>query len=206
MIKRIYISTNETLHGIFNFDNGNLAKLNTSNLTLLKVNNEVYFNGETFDTNSKASSIIIVSDSSETKLTGIKAETDLLLHHTQTESHIKNVVEKFDGKKVQGRHPDLYYTDVFKIIFNDEITDKLSEILKILGFTDKQIEEKETLESKLNFLHHCLTPEELEQAELKDEWNANNEFGVLKSVASDGPFGDNYLSALRTLRDKLLLS
>lgn len=210
MIERIFISTNANLHGIFGGrDYANLqARLTNSGLSLLNSdeNHKVYFNGTGFDMTTTSSSIIVVKDSSETSLTGINPLTDLLLHHTQTDNHIRNVVENFEGKKVQGRHPDLYYTDVFKIIFNDAITDKLSEILKVLDFTDKEVEEKETLESKLNFLHHCLTPDGLINAEVTNsEWANLDEFTKLKST-NDGPFGDNYLSVLRALRDKLLVS
>jgi hypothetical protein len=206
MIQRIYISTNGTLHGIFNFDDDTRAKLNLSNLTLLNANNVIYFNGKTFDTTSTTSNIMIVKDSSTIKLTGINSETDLLLHHTQTDQHIENVVKQFEGKKVQGRHPDLFYTDVFKIIFNDDIKDKLAEMLRVLGFSEKEILEKETLESKLNFLHHCLTPDGLTDNEVSNsEWANTDEFKKLQS-ATDGPFGDNYLEVLRKLRDKLLVS
>ena len=205
MIQRIYISTNETLHGIFNFDSDHRAKLNKSSLSLLRNNNVVYYSGNKFDTISTTSTIIVVKDSSTTQITGINAETDLLLHHTQTYDHIKNVVEKFQGKKVLGRHPDLYYTDVFKIIFNEAITDKLSEILKVLGFTEKEIIEN-TLESKLNFLHHCLTPDGLAKDEVtSSDWAATDEFKEL-GKATDGPFGDTYLKSLRSLRNKLLVS
>lgn len=62
------------------------------------------------------------------------------------------------------------------------------------------------LESKLNFLQHCLTPDGLKEEEVtKSEWAKLNEFIKLQA-ANDGPFGDNYLEALRTLRDKLLAS
>lgn len=157
MIKRIFISTNANLHGIFGGrDYANLqTKLTNSGLSLLNngENHKVYFNGTGFDIATTSSSIIVVIDSSATLLTGINPLTDLLLHHTQTDNHIRNVVEKFEGKKVQGRHPDLYYTEVFKIIFNDNIIDKLPAILKVLGFTEKEVQEKIVLKSKLDFLH-----------------------------------------------------
>jgi len=72
---------------------------------------------------------------------------------------------------------------------------------------NKDVIQKEViLESKLNFLHHCLTPDGLKKEEVKSsEWVKLDEFSKLKT-ANDGPFGDNYLSALRALRDKLLIS
>jgi len=92
------------------------------------------------------------------------------------------------------------------ILFDDEIKNKFSEILKVLGFTQEQIEEKNILESKLNFLHHCLTPDGLENEEVTNsDWAKLEGFNTL-TEAKDGPFGENYLSALRTLRDKLLVS
>ena len=204
MIKRIFISTNETLHGLFNFDNDNFKKLLDSQLSELTKYDVLYYNGKTFDTSSKSSNIIVISDASEKQLTSINPDTDLLLHHAKTREHIDRVVNKFEGKKVQGEHPNVYYTAVFKIIFNDKITDKLSEILKVLGFTDKEVQEKEVLESKLNFLHLCLTPDRLTKQEVtKSEWTELSEFEILKN-ANDGPFGDKYIEALRNLRDKLL--
>ena len=62
------------------------------------------------------------------------------------------------------------------------------------------------LESKLNFLHHCLTPDGLANIDVtSSEWANLEEFKKL-TEATDGPFGDKYLSALRTLSDKLLAS
>lgn len=79
--------------------------------------------------------------------------------------------------------------------------------------SQEEIKREISLESKLNFLHHCLTPDGLKKEEvLKSEWAALNEFKSLTEVkpekgkAEVDPFGDNYLSALRTLRDKLLVS
>ena len=77
--------------------------------------------------------------------------------------------------------------------------------MAILGFSQEQIAEKETLESKLNFLHHCLTPDGLGKADLNLEWNAKAEFEALEAVQGEGAFGENYIKALRTLRDKLLI-
>lgn len=103
MIERIFISTNANLHGIFGGrDYANLqTKLTNSGLYLLDrgENHKVYYNGTGFDLATAASNIIVVKDSSEISLTGINPNTDMLLHHTQTDNHIINVVEKFEGKK-----------------------------------------------------------------------------------------------------------
>jgi len=207
MIKRILISTDSQLHGIFNNNIPILMKLKKSNISLLNDNNVVYFNGEKFDITSIASSIIIVKDSSTIPLTDVNSETDFLLHHSRTENHQKEVVEKFTGRKKRGMHSNRdedLYKPVFEKLFDDTISDKLKAILEVLGFTDKEIEEKETLESQLNFLHHCLTPDGLSKEEVTNaEWAKLDEFTKLKT-ANDGPFGNNYLSALSTLRDALL--
>lgn len=130
-----------------------------------------------------------------------------LLHHTTI---IQAVKDAFDNRFVKsGMHEQNaqgLYAPVFRILLDESINDKLSAILKVLGFTDKEVEEKEILESQLNFLHHCLTPDGLKEEEVtKSEWAKLNEFTKLQA-ANDGPFGDNYLEALRKLRDKLLAS
>jgi hypothetical protein len=72
--------------------------------------------------------------------------------------------------------------------------------------SQEEIKREIALEAKLNFLHHCLTPDGLKEEEVtKSEWSKLDEFTKLKS-AGDGSFGDNYLEALRKLRDKLLAS
>lgn len=173
MKKRIFISTDANLHGIFGgrTEADLQQKLNNSGLSLLKDNDVVYYNEKTFDTITTTSSIIVVNDLSATRLEGINADTDFLLHHTQTDEHITNVVNKFEGNgnKVQGQHPDLYYTDVFKIIFDDTNTDKLNSILKVLGFTEEEIKKKDDLEALIH-LHKSLNllPLKIKAGILKD--------------------------------------
>lgn len=135
-----------------------------------------------------------------------KSNACLLRHTTITES----VVNAFNPNLIKtGQHEQgeaSLYAPIFKILLNEAITEKLTEILKILGFTDTEVREKNTLESKLNFLHHCLTPDGLKNEEVANsDWAMLEEFTKL-TAAKDGPFGENYLSALRTLRDKLLVS
>lgn len=217
-----------------------VAAPNRNNITkgidlLGQTNSLLYFNSNTFTFSEVQinSEIILIYDedySNAINLIDTDKGTDLLLHHSRPNNPTPDYSIKFDHK-VTGEHEltGRNYPDVFKIIFNDAITDKLSEILKVLGFTDKEVEEKETLESKLNLLHHCLTPEgcksvtwgedykievkkmsedgqELtEQLGLINDIKAKELFVKLKQT-TDGPFGENYLSALRTLRDKLLVS
>jgi len=136
---RIFISTDATLHGIFNTDAGIYAKLLSSNLSLLKANDIVYYNFKEgkFDTATATSSIIIVKDNSTNELQDIKSDTDFMLHHSKTDEHQTNVVSKFSGQKRSGAHSQNdndFYKPVFKIIFGNN-TDKVNEILKTLGFS-----------------------------------------------------------------------
>lgn len=127
-----------------------------------------------------------------------------LLFHTKTK---KNILETFDYKK-QGQHEqgrDGLYAPVFSILLDSTKNEqeKLSEIIKTLGFTKDKIEEKDTLEAKLEFLHLCLTPDELSKAEYKKEWEVENDMNTLK-VTNDGHFGENYVKTLCVIRNKLL--
>ena len=112
MTKRIFISTDSNLHGIFGGRNdANLQKkLKESNLSLLNDNDKIYYNGQTFDTSTTTSSIIVVKDSSAARLTGINPNTDFLLHHTQTNEHIKNVVNNFEEMEIKFKEDILIYT------------------------------------------------------------------------------------------------
>lgn len=108
------------------------------------------------------------------------------------------------------------YKGVFDTQHKDEflkIVDTVIQTLDKAENKEKKIQEFKKLfghdpilESKLNFLHHCLTPDGLKEEEVtKSEWAKMEEFAKL-TEANDGPFGDKYLLALRTLRDKLLAS
>lgn len=140
----------------------------------------------------------------------------ILLYHTKTQENVKNAfksAQKKSGAHEQGEQE--LYAPVFGVLIDNSINneEKAAKIIEKLGLTKKEIDKKETLESKLNFLHHCLTPDGLSKEEVtKSEWAALNEFKSLTEVkpekgkAEVDPFGDNYLSALRTLRDTLLAS
>lgn len=133
----------------------------------------------------------------------------ILLFHSKTQEKVKNSfnsTQKKLGAHEQGEQE--LYAPVFGVLINEAIKneDKAAKIIEILGLTKNEINKKGILESKLNFLHHCLTPDGLSKEEVtKSEWAKLNEFTKLQA-ANDGPFGDNYLSALRTLRNKLLVS
>jgi hypothetical protein len=74
---------------------------------------------------------------------------------------------------------------------------------KIIAWFFFDGENDDLLEAKLDFLHQCLTPEGLVNATLNPEWNAGKEFSALMN-SKDGPFGDNYINALKELRNKLI--
>lgn len=136
----------------------------------------------------------------------IDKKTDCcLLFHTKTNDKVKDAFNfKKKGKHEQGRVG--LYAPVFSILLDSKKNQQemLSEIIGILGFTKDEIEEKDILEAKLEFLHLCLTPEGLTPEGLKDEWNAKNEYSALQNVKDEGPLGENYIKALRVLRNKLL--
>lgn len=219
MTKRIFISTDANLHGTFGgrSDTDFQTKLNISNLSLLNNNDIVYYNGTVFDTTSTGSSIIIVKDLSTTKLTGINANTDFLLHHKKTDSHVTNVVNNFEGQKVLGQHPDKYYKDVFKIIFDDTINNKAQRIIEFLFPTADTI-----LGKKLDLLHSLLVPP-VDFADAKEQWKKIKEAvdeartrGVVVSFPADVlPLTDfetavsnitgAFDKALTKLRDTLLV-
>lgn len=225
MLKRIFISTDFELHGMFNNDIPTLLKVNASQIALLNNNDVVYYNGVTFDTTSAGANIILVKDSSTTPLIGINAGTDFLLHHTRTTEHQNSVVHEFKGGKKQGMHSQRdedFYKYVFKeIIFNDTNTDKLNSILQVLGFDDATQKHNKELESKLNFLHNCLTPSGAKIALQTQDYNLikdlveslkleGSDKTILKYMAEqedkDCFDEEKYLKHLRTLRDKLLVS
>jgi hypothetical protein len=75
-----------------------------------------------------------------------------------------------------------------------------------MNFTITTILFDSILESKLDFLHHCLTTSGLNKDEVNSsEWAKLDEYKNL-ATKNDGPFGANYISALRSLRDKLLVA
>lgn len=107
------------------------------------------------------------------------------------------------------------YKGVFDTRNSQDFLDTVDKVINVLQ-SDQSIESKTTefkkifgfdpvLNSKLNFLHQCLTPDGLETATIDASWNAEIQFEALKK-ADDGPFGENYIKALTTLRDKLLAS
>lgn len=137
----------------------------------------------------------------------IVQENDYILYHTtSTPDVIATIKSLFFNNHIQnGSHIlNRYHDKVYRILFDDNNTDKLNSILEVLGFDDATQKHNKELESKLNFLHHCLTPDGLKNEEVTNsDWAKLEDFTKL-TAAEDGPFGDSYLSALRTLRNKLL--
>ncbi len=136
----------------------------------------------------------------------IDPANDYILYHLSSQPEvIKKICDTFVAKHIQsGSHVDHQFHDkVYRIIFDDD-NPKPNRFLEALGFTKGQIEEKDTFESKLDFLHNCLTPDGMTSAEVtQSEWARFDEFTKLKAT-KDGPFGRNYIDALSELRDKLL--
>lgn len=205
-MKRLFITTDvEKAKGLYintlDVRNKNLKSKIESDFTLLPME---------YTMNNDFKIIVIRDDFKQWSDYKIQKENDFILYHSSSEnSVIESVKSSFSinshvqcGSHISGE----YHDKIYRILFDDECNDKAEKIVEVLGFTDKQIEDKNILESQLNFLHHCLTPDGLKEEEVtKSEWAKLDEFTKLKS-AGDGSFGDNYLSALRTLRDKLLVS
>jgi len=153
--------------------------------------------------------IIVIDDGSKNwEHHKIETDNDFILYHSSSENDVIEVIRNtFNQYHIQnGSHIlEEFHDKVYQVIFGED-EDKPNKIFNVLGFTDKQIEDKNILESQLNFLHHCLTPDGLKVEKVtKSEWAKLDEFTNLQA-ANDGPFGDNYLKALTTLRDKLLAS
>lgn len=140
----------------------------------------------------------------------IKNDDFFIIHHNNQSddfnAHLTNIPSnrRFDGIHESDDVRAKYYEKLVDILDDEDakkglLSNELAEELK------KKINEDNSLEAKLNFLHQCLTPDGLKDATLKDEWNAESEFENLK-IVKDGPFGNDYLEALRSLRDKLWAS
>lgn len=80
----------------------------------------------------------------------INSENDFILFH-QTHPPSNEILKKFKANKGGSHIIGGYHDKIYGILFDDK-SEKFSIILEILGFTEKEITEKETLESKLNFL------------------------------------------------------
>jgi len=141
---------------------------------------------------------------------------DYLLYHNRTERDLINLFaanQRKEGHQTQ-RAQD-FYKPVFTILLNEDLQNKYSQILEILGFTESQILEKDILEVKLNLLHHCLTPEGAKTPE------AIENYSLIKDLIKKVKWGektvvehlaeqtncfddDNYIKPLTKLRDALL--
>ena len=150
----------------------------------------------------------------------VNSKQDFLLFHNQTTNEIKNL---FDVNHIKEGHqtqlPEHFYKPVFEILVDNAKNNKFIEILKILGFTQEQVDERDTLEAKLNLLHLCLTPSEAKKAKdvegyslIKDLVESvtleGSDIRIIDHLATQEDCFDenNYLKPLRALRDKLLQS
>jgi hypothetical protein len=127
-----------------------------------------------------------------------------LLHHTGTENYpaaLSLLKQKSIGYEQSIEERDTVYHELANMVCNKALNATI-----IYEFIEKIKVFDTVLEAKLNFLHKCLTPEGLADAELmiSEDWDASQEFSNLNDIEADGPFGENYLSALRNLRNQLL--
>lgn len=192
---KVYISTNSEQPA--NCFEGRIEKAQVSQLVASLAEN---------DKIEIAPNVFLIKDSLE-NITIEDIDNCILLYHSSTKNVVKNAFKiKPENPGMHEQNDNYLYAPVFRILLNPNIPDneKAIEIIKKLGLTKEKLEERDSLESKLNFLHHCLTPDGLTNDEVaKSEWANTVEFKELEKV-TDGPFGAKYLEALSKLRDALL--
>ena len=147
----------------------------------------------------------------------INKSNDYILYHTSSEGNvITALTTAFLDNHIQKSSHILgeFHDEVYRIIFGND-SDKPNKILNVLGFTNEQIEEKEILESKLNLLHQCLTPDDAKTAtqipnyhlievDVEDVKIKNESVIEYLAKQSDCFDEEGYIKPLTTLRDKLL--
>lgn len=168
---------------------------------------QIYTLGNTF-------MVIILNDSfKDWYRYNINRSDDYILYHEgSTEDVIETITNSFEenhrkpGNHIEGQ----YYDSLFKILFDDNENDKSNKILKILGFTEQQIIEKDNFKSKLNLLHKCLSLETLHtitdpdlEKLTSDEKSGFNAFKINVGSISD-PLSGEYFKHLTSLRTRFL--
>ena len=200
-MKRIYISTNNDLHGLFNemgFEDWYNKQKKSGLCSLIDI---LYYNSQKgiFDKESTDSDIILLSDSLTKFDINIDLENSYLLHHNQTIEHLDFILKEFKHTK-KGRHilseTDLYYP-AFKIIFDDTIpaNQKAEKIIEKI-FPDKE----KKLNAALDFLHLCLSKIPTDE----DKKMLTNEKIEIPIILQGKLLSDEYVNSLSELRDKLL--
>lgn len=187
-----------------------------------------YLNNEFVALKSDTDIILIQDIATKETLVGaninFNKDTDYFLHHTN-DNGLFNDQEDLFGSKIQKgahetRHED-FYQPIFEFILGD-LENKADHIIELLFPTLEII-----LGQKLDLLNNLLVPptdftaaqnqwEELNKAvktandsgikvSLSSDANALEDF-ITKSKGKTDAFDPEYLSALTTLRDKLLVS
>jgi hypothetical protein len=143
------------------------------------------------------------------KLIDIPSRQYSVIHHTNQNQEVLNllkILDTNDNVTLQlGMHEpdDENYKDTILYLIGEIQTNGVRKTqikLKVKAETNEH-------EAKLDFLHRCLTPSGLFKKEVtQSEWAQLEEYKNLATKAKDGSFGPNYISALRILRDKLLVA
>lgn len=209
-------------------------KIQDLNISLLTYENPMLFYSETdkiFKTLDENSKIILINDltpcedpqSSFPETLKIDDKNDYILHHSREDRHINWIETESFFSKTKGMHSlrDNLYPQVFDIIFDGK-DNKAERIIEFLFPTTEAI-----LGKKLDLLHYLLVPPvdftvaQKQWEEIKKAVKKANDSGVKVTLSSDekaldvfvtestskkDAFDPEYLSALRTLRDKLLVS
>lgn len=209
---KVYISTNTTQPA--NCFEDRTAKANVNKLVASLATNKQ---------TEIVPNVFLIQDTLE-NITIEDIDNCILLYHSSTKEGVKSAFKyKPENPGMHEQNDNGFYAPVFRVLINPNVLDyqKAIEIIKILGLTKDKIEEKDTLESKLNFLHHCLTPSGAKVASQAQDYPLIKDLVEgLKLEGSDKQIlehlaeqedkdcfdEEKYLKHLRTLRDKLLVS
>jgi hypothetical protein len=105
----------------------------------------------------------------------------------------------------EGNHNDNKpYNNLKKAWRNNNGSNKEDAFNAVWEYFSKKNDNNQKLETNLEFLHNCLTPDGLKDATLQEDWQASSEFEELKKENGNNPFSDPYIDALTALRNKLL--
>lgn len=152
----------------------------------------------------------------------IDKDKDGILFHDSSSENVKTTIANSFSRTKGGSHTSgSLHERAFKILFGNE-EDKVKRIIELVFPSEDAI-----LGKKLDLLHHLLVPPvdfteaQKQWEELKKAVKTANDSGVKVTLSSDenaldvfetestgktDAFDSEYLSSLRTLRDKLLVS
>lgn len=98
-----------------------------------------------------------------------------------------------------------YYTKDYDNFFREInlLTERLNADTEIVAPKDRDRENM--LQSKVDLLYHCLHPDtRIKVMDFLNQWESEKEIAKLMNVETDNQFADEYVFALRNLRNKLL--